>query len=87
MDLHNSMIRPVYSYGARVWSPEKFVLTFENAMRNPMAEEQRAFMRRVVTAKNPNMTCLYREPAQRPMQLHWASLVVRLWNGLVNNES
>ena len=51
------------------------------AMRNTMP-----FMRRVrLGAKTPNITCVYRELALQPLQVHWATLVVRFWKGLVSN--
>ena len=82
MALYNSLVTPVMSYGAQVWGPDFIDVTFEAAMTNPMVEEQRAYMRNVVGARSPTMVCLYRELSQRPLQYHWANLVLRFWNRL-----
>jgi hypothetical protein len=83
MDLFWSLVVPVFSYGAQVWGPDFINVTFESAMTNPMVEEQRAYMRMVVGARSPTHALLFRELAQRPLQYHWAKLVLRFWNGLV----
>ena len=82
LDLFWSLVVPVFSYGAQVWGPDFINVTFESAMTNPMVEEQRAYMRAVVGARCPTHALLYRELAQRPLQYHWAKLVLRFWNGL-----
>ena len=74
MSLYNALVVPVFSYGAQVWGPDFINVSFEGAMANPMAQEQRAFMRSVVGARSPTMVSLYRELAQRPLQYHWANL-------------
>jgi len=83
MNLFWSLVVPVFSYGAQVWGPDFINVSFESAMTNPMVEEQRAFMRSVVGARAPTQALLFRELAQRPLQYHWAKLVLRFWNGLV----
>lgn len=82
MALYNTLVVPVLSYGAQVWGPDFINVTFEAAMTNPMVEEQRAFMRSAAGARRPSMICLYRELSQRPLQHHWANLVLRYWNRL-----
>jgi hypothetical protein len=87
MSFYNSLVVPVLSYGAQVWAPDKLssVFTFEHAMVDPMVDEQKRFMCSVVGAKLPTRALLYRELGQRPLQAHWAVLVLRFWNGLVAN--
>jgi len=83
MELFNSLVLPVLSYGAQVWGPDFINVDFETAMANKAAEIQRAYMRAIVGARNPTMLCLFRELSQRPIQFHWAKLALRFWNALV----
>jgi hypothetical protein len=85
MDLFRSLVVPVFSYGAQVWGPDFINVSFESAMTNPMVAEQKNFMRSVVGARSPTHALLYRELAQRPLQYHWAKLVLRFWNSLVEH--
>ena len=86
MQLYNALVVPVYSFGAQVWAADRLGVAFETAMKDPMVEEQRRYMRSVVGARCPPMACLYRELSQYPLHLHWGKLVLRFWNSLVGKQ-
>jgi hypothetical protein len=86
MTFYNTCVQAIYSFGAQVWSTPHLTADFNKAMMHPMVAEQRGFLQRIVGAQRPNNLLLYMELSQLPMQHHWAGLVFRFWNDLVQKQ-
>ena len=85
LQFYNTCVRPVFSFGAQVWSTSYLTGSMEVALKHPMVVEQCAFLRRVIGAQKASNVVALMELSQLPMQHHWAGLVFRFWNKLVKH--
>ena len=83
----NSCVRTVLSFGAQVWATSHLSCDFDAAMRHPMVLEQRRWLQRMVGSHRPPTLPLFMELSQLPLQHHWAGLIFRFWNDLVDDTS
>ena len=85
LQYYNLCVRSIYSFGAQVWSTQYLTCNFQSATKHDMVKEQLAFMRKVSGAYNASKEALFLEFSQLPLQHHWAGLVFRFWNNMVNS--
>ncbi|GLC51883.1 hypothetical protein PLESTB_000558900 [Pleodorina starrii] len=88
----------ILSYGVQVWGPSYILQVverdrdpqgrycyFEKALENRMVGLQRMYLKMLAgLRKIPDNKILFREFGQRPLHVHWASLIYRFWNKLVD---
>ena len=85
LQYYNLCVRSIYSFGAQVWSTPFLTCNLQAATNHDMVKEQLAFMRKVSGAYSASKEALFLEFSQLPLQHHWAGLVFRFWNNMVNS--
>lgn len=77
MQMFNTMVLPVLSYGAEVWSPQLIAAGSQCAA----TRVQTAFLRHLlgVRQSTPSLVLLA-ETGQRPLMARWAAQLGRFWN-------
>lgn len=92
-------VRSVLSYAAEIWGPDELhrlfrlgastrrrttaVSLFEEALKHPMCQLQKDFLKRCCGARVPPLRLLFRELGQLPLHYHWLKLACSFWNRLV----
>ena len=94
----HSQVGTILAYGVQVWGPEAVLRVlrppgggdeqreelFERAIEDRMVDLHRSYLRSLAGVKVASNRLLFREFGERPLQIHWAKLILRFWNKLAS---